>query len=134
MEHLVNNSSIQRDDPILIYFAGHGSRLSAPKDWYPGIRKPRTVEVLCTYDFDSKDEHGRVSGISDRSMNAMLGELAAVGGDDDGRAVVDGGGVCEEGAAEGLGGREADEGGEDGGRYGEVGFGGGGGRGELGGG
>ncbi|KAJ2925148.1 hypothetical protein H1R20_g11945, partial [Candolleomyces eurysporus] len=81
MEHLVNNPSIQRDDPILIYFAGHGSRLSAPKDWYPGIRKPRTVEVLCTYDFDSKDEHGRISGISDRSMNAMLRELAAVKGD-----------------------------------------------------
>ncbi|TEB38331.1 hypothetical protein FA13DRAFT_739907 [Coprinellus micaceus] len=81
MEHLVNNPSVQPDDAILIFFAGHGSHVTAPKDWYHGVRKPRSVEVLCTYDFDCKDAHGRVAGISDRSMHAMLKELAAVKGD-----------------------------------------------------
>ncbi|KAF6760314.1 caspase domain-containing protein [Ephemerocybe angulata] len=81
MDHLVNNPSIQPDDAILIFFAGHGSRINAPRDWYHGVRKPRTVEVLCTYDFDSRDDHGRVAGISDRSMHAMLKQLAEVKGD-----------------------------------------------------
>lgn len=81
MDRLVNNPAIQPDDAIIVFFAGHGSRVNAPRDWYHGVRKPRTVEVICTYDFDSKDEHGRVAGISDRSMHAMLKELAEVKGD-----------------------------------------------------
>ncbi|KAG2015710.1 hypothetical protein CC2G_008954 [Coprinopsis cinerea AmutBmut pab1-1] len=82
-DHLVNNTAIQKGDAILVYFSGHGSQVSAPKGWYRGMRKQRTVEVLCTYDFDTRDAQGlgRVAGISDRSLHAMLNELADVKGD-----------------------------------------------------
>ncbi|KAH7888690.1 hypothetical protein F5I97DRAFT_1802807 [Phlebopus sp. FC_14] len=79
MSHLVNNPAISRGDALLIYFAGHGSTMSAPRDWCEG--KPRHVQVLCPYDHDTKGPHGRIAGISDRSLFAMLGELSDVKGD-----------------------------------------------------
>ena len=79
MSHLVNNSAISQGDAILIYFAGHGSSIPAPRDWCEG--KPRHVQVICPYDHDTKGPEGRVAGISDRSLCSMLGELSAVKGD-----------------------------------------------------
>ncbi|KIK91180.1 hypothetical protein PAXRUDRAFT_150073 [Paxillus rubicundulus Ve08.2h10] len=79
MTHLVNNPDISQGDALLLYFAGHGSSMSAPRDWCEG--KPRYVQVLCPYDHDTKGPEGRVAGISDRSLFAMLGELSAVKGD-----------------------------------------------------
>ena len=79
MSHLVNNPTISQGDALLIYFAGHGSSMSAPRDWCEG--KPRHVQVLCPYDHDTKGPEGRVAGISDRSLCSMLGELSAVKGD-----------------------------------------------------
>ncbi|TFK26500.1 hypothetical protein FA15DRAFT_637454 [Coprinopsis marcescibilis] len=83
MEHLINNPDIHHGDAMIVYFAGHGSRVTAPRDWYRGMRKHRSVEVLCTHDYDTKDARdlGRIAGISDRSMSAMLGDLSAVKGD-----------------------------------------------------
>ncbi|KII92774.1 hypothetical protein PLICRDRAFT_102627 [Plicaturopsis crispa FD-325 SS-3] len=80
MDHLVNNPAIERDDAILIYFAGHGSTLTAPRDWFEG--ETGRVEVLCPHDHDTKcaTTGGRVAGISDRSMHAMLSDLSAVKG------------------------------------------------------
>ncbi|KIJ67785.1 hypothetical protein HYDPIDRAFT_37388 [Hydnomerulius pinastri MD-312] len=79
MSHLVNNPTIARGDALLIYFAGHGSSMSAPRDWCEG--RARHVQVLCPYDHDTKGPEGRVAGISDRSLSAMLGELSAAKGD-----------------------------------------------------
>ena len=79
MSHLVNNPTISHGDALLVYFAGHGSSVPAPRDWCEG--KPRYVQVLCPYDHDTKGPEGRVAGISDRSLCAMLGELSAVKGD-----------------------------------------------------
>ncbi|KAF9241589.1 hypothetical protein BU15DRAFT_87172 [Melanogaster broomeanus] len=79
MSHLVNNPAISQGDALIIYFAGHGSSMSAPRDWCEG--NPRHVQVLCPYDHDTKGPEGRVAGISDRSLYAMLGELSAVKGD-----------------------------------------------------
>jgi len=76
MEHLVNNSSIERGDALLIYFAGHGSCLTAPRDWYHQHSRRDTVEVLCPYDHDTKSTEGRIAGISSRSFNAMIEDLA----------------------------------------------------------
>jgi hypothetical protein len=75
-EHLVNNSSIERGDALLIYFAGHGSCLTAPQDWYQHHSRTEIVEVLCPYDHDTKSTEGRIAGISSRSFNAMIEELA----------------------------------------------------------
>ncbi|KAG5647041.1 hypothetical protein DXG03_001411 [Asterophora parasitica] len=83
MTHLVNNAAIERGDAILIYFAGHGSVIPAPKGWFQGDAYSVTgnVEVLCPYDHDMKLLGGRVAGISDRSMHALIRELAQSKGD-----------------------------------------------------
>ncbi|KAF8639550.1 hypothetical protein AX17_001455 [Amanita inopinata Kibby_2008] len=80
MQHLVNNADIESGDAILIYFAGHGSRLEAPADWFQG-GQTGFVDILCTYDHDTKSAAGRTVGISDRSMHALLHELYEEKGD-----------------------------------------------------
>ena len=82
MEHLVNNPDIEHGDAMFIYFAGHGSQLSAPADWFHDKEPGGFVDILCTYDHDTIDSSGqRLVGISDRSMQALLDELAEVKGD-----------------------------------------------------
>ncbi|CAA7261744.1 unnamed protein product [Cyclocybe aegerita] len=82
MEHLVNNPAIEEGDGILIYFAGHGSSLPAPPNWYQSnATHNANVQVLCPYDHDTKSALGRVSGISDRSFHALLDDLASSKGD-----------------------------------------------------
>ncbi|KAI0315701.1 hypothetical protein OF83DRAFT_331578 [Amylostereum chailletii] len=79
MSHLVSNPAIEPGDAIILYFAGHGSSVIAPDDWCNS--HPRHVDMLCTYDHDTRGKEGRVSGITDWSMHAMLGELSEVKGD-----------------------------------------------------
>ncbi|PPQ68026.1 hypothetical protein CVT25_014488 [Psilocybe cyanescens] len=82
MAHLVNNPSIERGDSIFVYFAGHGSCMSAPPGWFlDNTETKRDVEIICPHDHDTKSHHGRISGISDRSLYAMLDELASSKGD-----------------------------------------------------
>ncbi|KAG6813378.1 hypothetical protein H0H92_011644 [Tricholoma furcatifolium] len=83
MNHLTNNPAIDRGDAIVVYFAGHGSTIPAPKEWFEGHKYPshRNVEVLCPFDHDTKHGNGRIAGISDRSIHALLDELARVKGD-----------------------------------------------------
>lgn len=82
MAHLVNNAAIDKGDAIVIYFAGHGSVIPAPKGWFHSEEHPtpRNVEVLCPYDHDTKQAGGRVAGISDRSMRALIHELSQAKG------------------------------------------------------
>ncbi|KAG6920253.1 hypothetical protein DXG01_005022 [Tephrocybe rancida] len=83
MAHLINNSAIEKGHAIVVYFAGHGSSLHAPRDWFQGdaYAKNRKVEVLCPCDHDTSSVAGvRLAGISDRSMHAMLSELAQAKG------------------------------------------------------
>jgi hypothetical protein len=79
MSHLVNNPAIAKGDALIVYFAGHGSTMRAPPDWCEG--KLGSVQVLCPYDHDTKGPEGRIAGISDRSLFAMLAELSLVKGD-----------------------------------------------------
>ena len=81
MQHLVTNPCIEKGDAILIYFAGHGSSLRAPTDWHPTGPKVVSVQLLCSYDHDTKSSYGRISGISDRSFHAMMNDLSASKGD-----------------------------------------------------
>ncbi|KAF7330491.1 hypothetical protein MVEN_02488500 [Mycena venus] len=75
--HLLHNPNIQHGDAIIIYFAGHGSTIPAPVDWFHKGSVSGTAEVLCTYDFG----HGGVGGISDRSLHGMLVDLSKAKGD-----------------------------------------------------
>ncbi|CDO69207.1 hypothetical protein BN946_scf185042.g109 [Trametes cinnabarina] len=80
MSHLVNNPNIEPGDALVLYFAGHGSSIRAPAEWFDQGRGD--VPVLCPYDYDVKASSRHVNaGISDRSLQAMLQDLAQVKGD-----------------------------------------------------
>jgi hypothetical protein len=79
MSHLVNNPSIQTGDSIIIYFAGHGSSAIAPDGWQNG--NPLHAEMLCPYDHGTRIRGGRVAGLTDWSVYAMLSELREAKGD-----------------------------------------------------
>ncbi|KAJ7138018.1 peptidase C14, caspase domain-containing protein [Mycena epipterygia] len=73
--HLIDNSSIEKGDAIIIYFAGHGSRVKAPESWSSIDGK---VETLVPYDERTKTPDGKVvHGIPDWTINILLSRLAA---------------------------------------------------------
>lgn len=67
--HLLYNDQIQPGDPILVYFAGHGSSLKTPHD-------TQSIDVLCPYDHDTKSPQGRVAGISASALSKFLTDLS----------------------------------------------------------
>ncbi|KAG7098837.1 hypothetical protein E1B28_000741 [Marasmius oreades] len=79
--HLLNNDAVEPGDAVLIYFACHGSSMKAPSDWTTSKLGRTSVEILCTYDHDTKHSEGRVAGISARDMHSFLQTLSSVKGD-----------------------------------------------------
>ena len=80
LSHFVNNPAIEPGDALIFYYAGHGSTIRSPPGWFDSGHGD--VSVLCTYDYDTKLANGKTNaGISDRSMHAMLRDLAQVKGD-----------------------------------------------------
>ncbi|TFK60693.1 hypothetical protein BDN72DRAFT_965567 [Pluteus cervinus] len=84
-EKLISNDKINQDDPIIIYFAGHGSRIEKPKEWeddWPTVTP--MIEMMCPSDLDPaagswESEEGR--GIPDRTIAALLHRLSQKKGD-----------------------------------------------------
>ncbi|KAF7309161.1 hypothetical protein MKEN_01118400 [Mycena kentingensis (nom. inval.)] len=77
--HLIYNASIEPGDAMVVYFAGHGSRAPAPGSWPSSNGK---VKTLVPYDEREKDGKGeRVHGIPDRTLDRLVGRLAAEKGD-----------------------------------------------------
>ncbi|KAJ7874451.1 hypothetical protein B0H13DRAFT_1723364 [Mycena leptocephala] len=56
-DHLVNNREINKGDPIIIHFSGHGARTGAPEGWSTASR---TVETFCPTDESTLDAEGRL--------------------------------------------------------------------------
>jgi hypothetical protein len=78
-KHLTTNTNIDEGDAILFFYAGHGTRVNAPEDWPATDGK---IETLCPHDERMEDDKGdKICGIPDRTINAMLRELAAKKGD-----------------------------------------------------
>ncbi|KAI0030607.1 peptidase C14, caspase domain-containing protein, partial [Vararia minispora EC-137] len=76
VESLRTNDVIKRGDPILIYYAGHGSTLPPPEGW-PG----HDVEIQCLVGYDAfcseRDGKYLVEGVvPDRTLAALLHRLA----------------------------------------------------------
>ncbi|KAJ7123573.1 caspase domain-containing protein [Mycena epipterygia] len=72
-EHLIDNRDINKDDPIIIYYAGHGSRVPAPQGWgSPACH----VETICPSDESMGPDDDLVPGIPDFTINALLRILA----------------------------------------------------------
>ncbi|KAG8825464.1 hypothetical protein FRC17_008636 [Serendipita sp. 399] len=82
IQNLANNTEIPPGSPILIYFAGHGSEADAPKSWGPRGTK---VQLIIPYDFHVFKKgvglEGMVRAIPNRTMSALLEDLAQAKGD-----------------------------------------------------
>ncbi|KAK7471992.1 hypothetical protein VKT23_000100 [Stygiomarasmius scandens] len=76
IEDITRNPDVKTDDPILIYFAGHGSETKPPVGW-PTSSKNGMIQMLLPYDFSkhgSQDLQGQ--GIWDLTMNRLLANIA----------------------------------------------------------
>ncbi|KAL5639957.1 hypothetical protein ACGC1H_006501 [Rhizoctonia solani] len=71
---LINNPDIKPHDPIVIYFAGHGDRMPAPRGW----QSPNgLVEMILPHDAGSFDVHGHyIHGIPDLTLAFLLYKLS----------------------------------------------------------
>ncbi|KAG8836257.1 hypothetical protein FRC18_011648 [Serendipita sp. 400] len=75
---LATNPSITRNDPILIFYAGHGSETAAPEDWESQRAK---IQLIVPIDHHAKKDNSEKGCISDRTLNRLLEELAKAKGD-----------------------------------------------------
>ncbi|KAG6906652.1 hypothetical protein DXG01_012738 [Tephrocybe rancida] len=74
LESLACNDAIKTNDPILIYYAGHGSEAPAPNGWETSSGK---IQMLLPHDFKRKDSHDKGGlGILDRELSQSLMNLS----------------------------------------------------------
>lgn len=66
---LANNPLIARGNPILIYYAGHGTQITAPEKWECGS-PDRQIQAIVPYDCTPSGYD--VAPIPDRSINGLL--------------------------------------------------------------
>ncbi|KAH9913630.1 peptidase C14, caspase domain-containing protein, partial [Fomitopsis serialis] len=72
---LINNPHIHANDPIVIFYAGHGDRIPAPDNW---AAENNMIETICPHDERTKNEKGKiVSGIPDRTFDGLMRRLAS---------------------------------------------------------
>ena len=64
---LSKDSEINRDDPILIYYTGHGTELEAPNGWEAG-GPGQKIQGICPYDYRKED----VDAIPDQTIGGYL--------------------------------------------------------------
>ena len=75
---LANNPLIAPGNPILIFYAGHGTEITAPEKWECGS-PDRQIQAIVPY--DCSPSGCDVLPIPDRSLNALLYEVAEKKGD-----------------------------------------------------
>ncbi|CAE6397446.1 unnamed protein product [Rhizoctonia solani] len=76
---LIDDTRIQRQDPIVIYYAGHGTRVIAPRGWEAG---GNLIEALVPHDAGLLDEHGNpIYVIPDKTISHLVNGIARVKGD-----------------------------------------------------
>ncbi|EIM79949.1 uncharacterized protein STEHIDRAFT_116150 [Stereum hirsutum FP-91666 SS1] len=71
--HVANNRGIEYNNPILIYFAGHGTRVPAGEE-----SSKVMIEMLCPYDFLSRN--GETRGILDIVLAEHLNSISKAKG------------------------------------------------------
>jgi len=75
---LKDNTSICHGNPLLIFYAGHGSTVKAPAGWEAGGPE---IQLLVSHDALSESEGKTVVGIPDRTMGVLLEQIAFEKGD-----------------------------------------------------
>ncbi|QRV77162.1 ICE-like protease (caspase) p20 domain protein [Ceratobasidium sp. AG-Ba] len=79
LRHLANDERIERDDPILIYFAGHGCEADAPPGWETDGSQ---IQGLVPCDVATLDHQGRlVEIIPDCTVASLIEDIAQSKGD-----------------------------------------------------
>ncbi|KAK0486534.1 hypothetical protein IW261DRAFT_1559961 [Armillaria novae-zelandiae] len=73
IENLGGNPTIKKDDPILIYYAGHGAEAKAPSGWSCANEK---MQMLVPHDFNpsGSDNHDSMhgQGVLDERLTHLL--------------------------------------------------------------
>ncbi|KAJ1301203.1 hypothetical protein OPQ81_003613 [Rhizoctonia solani] len=81
IEELWATPKIEYDDPILIYYAGHGGSRNATEEW-KGKKGAHRVQVIFPYDYDEIDSSSKpIECIPDRTIAGLLNKLSQVKGD-----------------------------------------------------
>ncbi|KAG9100183.1 hypothetical protein FRC06_004458 [Ceratobasidium sp. 370] len=85
LQHLVENENINHSDPIVIYFAGYGTRQKAPAEWCSHSSDELT-EFILPYDAGLEEGSGRLGpgythGIPGKTLGALIYRLSQVKGD-----------------------------------------------------
>jgi len=76
---------IEIGDPILIYYAGHGSATTPPTAWEA---EDSMIQALVPYDCGTEIHDREVHAIPDRTVGALLSRLACDKGDNIVRSIV----------------------------------------------
>ncbi|SJL06455.1 uncharacterized protein ARMOST_09792 [Armillaria ostoyae] len=78
INNLGNNTAIKKGDPILIFFAGHGTETNAPSGWPTGSANGK-MQLLVPHDFilggSGDSEQGQ--GVLDVRLSHLLANMAA---------------------------------------------------------
>ena len=72
-KHLTKNPQIEKDDAIIFFYAGHGSRVEAPKEWETS---DGMIETICPHDEGTGENGEEIPGIPSTTINTLLRELA----------------------------------------------------------
>ncbi|KAH8795907.1 caspase domain-containing protein [Flagelloscypha sp. PMI_526] len=76
LQRLVDDTSIAKDSPILIYYAGHGAKTVAPEDWEVD-GKENQIEMILPWDFNPKTNTvDNEQGILDITLRFILDDMA----------------------------------------------------------
>ncbi len=75
IKDLGKNPKIKKDDPILIFYAGHGAEVNAPSGWPSANGK---IQMLVPHDFitSGSDDSERGQGVLDMKLSHLLADLA----------------------------------------------------------
>ncbi|PCH38921.1 hypothetical protein WOLCODRAFT_30093, partial [Wolfiporia cocos MD-104 SS10] len=76
--HLLKNENVLKGDVIIIFFAGHGSCLPAPKGWAP---HDSNVETIRPYDEGMQKDGTLIYGIPDHTIAVLMAQLSRIKGD-----------------------------------------------------
>lgn len=76
LQDLATKATIKQGDPILIYYAGHGSEASAPAEWHWDSPNGK-IQMIIPWDHKPADVHG----IPDRTLGQLLTDIADKKGD-----------------------------------------------------
>lgn len=78
---LSENKGIHENDPILVYYSGHGGSSDAPEGWSV-VRSAEKIQCLIPHDYGMKQLDGEPQQpITDRAIGHLIDMLAAKKGD-----------------------------------------------------